>query len=334
MRLPYFDVIKITNISELLENLGKEDANVKILAGGTDLIPRLRYRLLSPSLLLSIKELTELKGINQNSSFLEIGAVTTLKELISSPIVSSHFKAVKEAAESVAAPPIWNMATVGGNICQDTRCLFYNQSPFWRKEHPPCKKAGGEKCLVIGKGQKCFSVYQGDLAPALMAFNSKIEIIKNKSTKTIEIEDIFSGRGDAPLSLSLNEFLSKIFIPFAGKCQVGSAYEKLRLRKALDYPLISVAAVLLYDKESNVLDLNLGYSGVGPKPFLLKKSIEFNKRINEFPSDLIKDITAEVLKKSQMVNNLFVPATYRREMIPIFTKKAIDRAWKQLNSNF
>ena len=146
-----------------------------------------------------------------------------------------------QAVEAVAAPPIWNVATIGGNICQNSRCLYYNQSKAWRLERPPCLKAGGNICHAVPKGKKCFSVYSGDLAPALMALRSRVSVTKKNQSRIIPLQDIFSGNGLAPLTLAQDELITGVILPLPGK-RDGSSYVKMRVRSAVDYPLLSAAA--------------------------------------------------------------------------------------------
>ena len=201
MRLPNFDYREPATLEEALSIMEENQGDARVLAGGTDLIPLMKYGLDVPSLIVSLKNVDDLKGIILRDNEVYIGAMTSLADLRSSAIIRDNLLALHQAVEAVAAPPIWNVATIGGNICQNSRCLYYNQSKAWRLEKPPCLKAGGNICHAVPKGKKCFSVYSGDLAPALMALSSRVSVTKKNQSRIIPLQDIFSGNGLDPLTL-------------------------------------------------------------------------------------------------------------------------------------
>lgn len=324
MRMPYFAFLAPSTLAEALSILAVDTGGRRVLAGGTDLIPLMKYGLEAPSTIMSLKNITGLRGITLEDKELRIGAMTTLTDLLSSPVIKEHFRALYQATAAVATPPIGNVATVGGNICQDSRCLYYNQSKTWRLERPPCFKAGGNVCHVVPKGKKCFSVYSGDLAPALIALKSRVAIERQGSCQVIPLLDIFSSRGKKPLILKKEELLTKIIIPLPEKgfC---SSYVKMRVRPSVDYPLLSVTAFLSLNRGRKINEAIFVLGAVGSAPVVVSVTAQLRGEGVKNPEnfDALDDILGKGL---QMVNNLALPASYRRKMLPVLAKKAISAA--------
>lgn len=325
MRLPDFTYLEPATLEEVLSILGELQGEARVLAGGTDLLPRMKYGLEVPSTLVSLKNVTELKGINLREKEIFIGATTTLADLQASPLIQEYFAALHQAVEAVAAPPIWNVGTIGGNLVQNTRCLYYNQSKAWRLERPPCFKAGGKICHVVPKGKKCFSVYCGDLAPVLTALEGRLSIKGKMRSATIPLPDLFTGKGLAPFTLSRDELITGVIIPLPGK-NSGSSYEKFRLRGAVDYPLVSAAASITLHEGRKIENAALILGAVGPKPVIIKT----NQLFRGPESDLIgRGALGDLLRgKVQLVDNLALPGSYRRKILAVVAEKAIESALK------
>jgi 4-hydroxybenzoyl-CoA reductase subunit beta len=177
LSLPQFRLLRPRAIEEAVAYLAKHAGNVRVLAGGTDLIPSMRQKLFEPGCVLDLRGLSELRGIRpQTSGVVEIGALTTLSSIEKSTYLRQHYPVLTEAAATVASPVLRNMGTVGGNICLDTRCLWYNQSLTWRKGCGFCIKKDGNLCHVAPGGTKCWAAFSGDTPPALLCLNAEIEI--------------------------------------------------------------------------------------------------------------------------------------------------------------
>src|SRR3990172_5708655 len=162
MSLPYFEVCAPDNLADAVSFLGKHPASTKILAGGTDLLPSMKQRLFEPKFLLDIKSLQELRGIEWRNNVLRIGAMVTISEVAANPVIRNDFPVLQQAAATVAGPGLRNVGTIGGNLCLDTRCYWYNQSYFWRKACGFCIKKDGTMCHVAPGSKRCWAVYSGD----------------------------------------------------------------------------------------------------------------------------------------------------------------------------
>ena len=321
MSLPQFKLLRPRSIIEALGYLDKHGANLRVLAGGTDLIPSMRQKLFEPEFVLDLRGATELRGIRpQPDSGVEIGALTTMRAIEHSTYLREHYPVLTEAAATVASPVLRNMGTIGGNICLDTRCLWYNQSLTWRKGCGFCIKKDGDLCHVAPGGTKCWAAFSGDTPPALLCLNAEIEIASLVGTRRIPLTDFYTGLGDTYRKLQANELVTRIFLP-ATSAGYRGVYRKLRVRGSIDYPLAGVAVAL---KRSNghVADARIGITAVNPAPMLVKGVNELlsGKSVDEILAEAAGDLAAKVSKP--LTTSALTPE-YRREMIRVFTKRAV-----------
>ena len=170
MRLPPFEYLEPANVEEALSMIDTHKEAVKIMAGGTDLINRMKLRLIEPAYVMNIGKLKNMDSIDTGGTEVVIGANARLKEIAAMPLINKKFRAIAEAAFQVASPTITNMATIGGNILQNTRCMYYNQSGVVLNGLERCHKRGGSVCLAVKGSKRCFSVYQGDLGAGAHRF--------------------------------------------------------------------------------------------------------------------------------------------------------------------
>jgi 4-hydroxybenzoyl-CoA reductase subunit beta len=225
-----------------------------------------------------------------------------------------------EAAHTVASPVLRNMGTIGGNICLDTRCLWYNQSLTWRKGCGFCIKKDGDLCHVAPGGTKCWAAFSGDTPPALLCLNAEVEIAGPTGARRLSLRDFYTGIGDQYRVLQANELLTRVFLPESDADYRG-AYRKLRIRGSIDYPLAGVAIAM---KRSNghVTDARLAITAVNPAPVLVAKAgpLMEGKRIDEGLAEAVADLAARTAKP--LTTSALTPE-YRREMIRVFTKRAV-----------
>ena len=183
MSLTEFKLLRPRSLDEAIHFLSEHAGNLRVLAGGTDLIPSLRQKLFEPEYVLDLRGVSTMRGIRpQPDGGVEIGALTTLRAIERSEFLRQRYPVLTEAAATVASPILRNMGTIGGNICLDTRCLWYNQSLTWRKGCGFCIKKDGDLCHVAPGGTKCWAVFSGDTPPALLCLNAEIEIATTAGT--------------------------------------------------------------------------------------------------------------------------------------------------------
>jgi len=241
---------------------------IRIIAGGTDLIPSMRQKLFEPQYVLDLRRIDALRGIRPlPDGGVEIGALTTLREIERSRFLRQHYPVLSEAAATVASPVLRNLGTIGGNICLDTRCLWYNQSLAWRKSCGFCIKKNGDLCHVAPGGTKCWAAFSGDTPPALLCLDAEIEIAGASGTRRLPLAKFYTGLGDNYRILQPNELVTRIFLP-AATAGCAGVYRKLRVRGSIDYPLAGVAVAI---RRSNgyVSQARVGITAVNPSPLLV-----------------------------------------------------------------
>jgi 4-hydroxybenzoyl-CoA reductase subunit beta len=285
----------------------------------------LRYRLSKPAVVIGLKGLTALDYVGRNESGgLAIGSMVTLETLGKSPLVLDDYPSLAQAVRLVAVPPIRHKATIGGNLCLDTRCIYYNQSEFWRSGLKACFKLGGDICNAVEKGQRCQAVYQGDLGPVLIALRAEVKIASAKGEKIIPLAEFFTGRGEKPNVLKPDEILVEVRIPPSGHGAAG-AYEKLRVREGMDFPMAGVAVMVKRNRSGTIEQTKVVLGAVGPSPIEVDKAaglLEGHKPTD----DLLQSVSREAVDRAQPVGNLAMDASYRRKMVGVLVKRALRRA--------
>ena len=294
---------------------------LRVIAGGTDLIPSMRQKLFEPEYILDLRGISAMRGIRpQPDGGVEIGALTTLRDIERSDFIRQHYPVLSEAAATVASPVLRNMGTIGGNICLDTRCLWYNQSLTWRKGCGFCIKKDGDLCHVAPGGSKCWAAFSGDTPPALLCLNAEIEIVGPAGVRRIALHEFYTGLGDSYRRLQPNELVTRVFLPESSANYRG-VYRKLRVRGSIDYPLAGVAVVM---KRSNghIVDARVGITAVNPAPMLVMGVSEMltGKALDEGLAEAVSDLAARTAKP--LTTSALTPE-YRREMIRVFTKRAV-----------
>jgi len=321
LSLPEFKLLRPHTTAEAVALLAQHAGDIRILAGGTDLLPSMQQKLFAPQYVLDIRRIAELRGVRQQSTgAVEIGALTALTDVEHSDLLRRHFRVLHEAAKTVASPVLRNMGTIGGNICLDTRCLWYNQSLQWRKSCGFCIKKDGDLCHVAPGGTRCWAAFSGDTPAALLCLDAEIEIASAAGIRRLKLAEFYTGLGDNYRKLAAKELLTRVFLPASSAGRRG-VYRKLRIRGSIDYPLAGVAVVL---KQSNghIEDVRIGLTAVNPAPVLVKGATELlaGRRVTEEWAEAAGVLAAQTAKP---LTTSALTAEYRREMIRVFTKRAV-----------
>jgi 4-hydroxybenzoyl-CoA reductase subunit beta len=326
MSLPEFRLLRPRTIAEAIELLAKHAPDMQVIAGGTDLIPSMRQKLFAPRYVLDIRGIHELRGIHSRpGGGAEIGALTTLTEIENSDYLRQHYPVLVEAAATVASPILRNMGTLGGNICLDTRCLWYNQSLTWRKGCGFCIKKDGNICHVAPGGDTCWAAFSGDTPPALLCLEAEIEVAGPGGTRRFPLHDFYTGVGDNYRKLQKNELIIRVFLPQSSAGWQG-AYRKLRIRGSIDYPLAGVA-VVLRRSNGHVEDARIALTAVNAAPVLVKGIREAlaGRPLDEAAAEEAAEFAGRTAKP--LTTSALTPE-YRREMIRVFTRRALLQAFK------
>lgn len=334
MKLPAFDYLAPESLEEALKLLSDHGEQASLLAGGTDLLVRLKQRLAQPAHLVSLKKLEELNYIREKDDQVEIGAMTPLASILDSDLIHLHFPALVQAVRLVGAPPIQHFrGTIGGNLCLETRCLYYNQSAFWRSGRTPCHKDHGETCYAEENSDRCRSANQSDGACALMALGATVVLTSVRGERTLPIEEFFTGKGEKPFALEPDELVTEIRLSVPGNGH-GSGFQKLTYRSAIDFALVSAAAWVAV-ADSHITAARIAVGGAGAAPLLLVEAA--NPLIGKNISDdaAVQEAARQVFKRAPafMVNNLGSTLEYRSKMSEVMSKRAIQVALTVAASN-
>jgi 4-hydroxybenzoyl-CoA reductase subunit beta len=240
MRLPLFEFRAPRTLQEAARILDAEGPSAMPLAGGTDLLPNMKRRQQVPRTLMSLRHIEDLTRIQLHDSASQLGACLTLSDIATDPRLRNGFTALAQAAAQVATPPIRNMATLGGNLCLDTRCNYYDQSYEWRKSINFCLKKDGTTCWVAPGSAKCLAVSSTDTAPALIALGARVRLVSHSEEREVPLADLYNNDGIDYIRRRPNEILAEVLLDSLHGWK--STYWKLRRRGSFDFPVLSVAA--------------------------------------------------------------------------------------------
>jgi 4-hydroxybenzoyl-CoA reductase subunit beta len=262
MRCPPFEYRAPTSVAELTAILAGEGPRAKVIAGGTDLVPNMKRRHQNPPVLVSVRRVDGLRAVT-NGHGMALGAALTLADIAADARLEP-WRALRCAAQSVATPHIRNAGTLGGNLCLDTRCNYYNQNFEWRKSIDFCMKEQGETCWVAPGSPRCWAVSSTDTAPALIALDAAIDLVSTAGTRRIALADLYADDGIAYLAKRPDELLSQVILP--DRAGWTSTYWKCRRRGSIDFPVLSVAAAVKRDARGTVADARLVFGAVASHP--------------------------------------------------------------------
>ena len=318
--LPNFQVHRPATAEEAVK-LRVDNADARFLAGGTDMIVNVRRGIEQPSDLIDLTHIGELTGIREEAEGTRIGAAITLQQLAEHETVRQSYRAVSEAAGSVAGPTHRAYGTVGGNLCLDTRCLFYNQSEWWRSSNAYCLKHRGEVCHVAPGGSECFAAYSGDLAPAMLVHEARAGLIGPEGRREIPLADLYRDDGMNHLTIGPGELLASVLLPKEA-ADIPSGYEKSRVRGSIDFPLAGAAARLRM-RDGVIEDIKVALTGVRSWPFALTGTEKF---VGEALTDGVLDGLREMARtQSKPMRTGTVAPWYRRRVVGALTRRLAAR---------
>ena len=319
MKLPKFEYFEPEDLKAAVAILQNEPA-AKILAGGTDLLVNMKHRIECPPVLVNIKRIAGLDYIRQDDGDLRIGALTPLKRLPAESFIVENFPGLAQAASAVGSYHHQVMGTLAGNVCQQNRCMYFNQSKWWRSSRPTCYKAGGEICHVVNKKEVCYSAYSGDMAPAMMVINARIALEGPDGSKELPIEDFFSGDGKRPQVKEPAEILREIIIP-KGAADGISSYIKFANRDSIDFPIVG-CALWASDNEKQY---RVAFTAVDRKPVRSRKVEDFlnGKQLSTENTKAASDLAA---KSAKPAKTSFYSPSHKRRMMGLLLQSAVNEA--------
>ena len=317
--MPNFQLHRPATAEEAVK-MRSDNAAALYVAGGTDLIVNVRRGIEQPENLIDLSAIEELKSVTKDKDGLHIGAGVTLKEVAENENILGKYQAVAEAAAAVAGITHQQYGTIGGNLCLDTRCLYYNQSEWWRQSNDYCLKERGDICHVASGGKRCFAAFSGDVAPALLIFGAEVDLVGPEGSRRIPLVELYQNDGLDHLTLKPDELLTAVHLPKAlAGCP--SRYEKTRIRGSIDFPLAG-AAVRLKMKAKKVNDFAIALTGVNPYPQIVKGTDDYIG--NAFDDESLDKLRDNVRKQAKPMKTTTVAPWYRRRVIGALARRLTE----------
>jgi 4-hydroxybenzoyl-CoA reductase subunit beta len=329
-RLPTFEYRAARTVEEALAWLGEStglgekdpEARVMLMAGGTDVLPNMKHRLFTPQVIVGLRGVRELRGIASDTERgLRLGAGVSLAEVAASPLMRGGYTALAQAAESVSTPQLRHMGTLGGNLCLDTRCNYYNQSDSWRKALDFCLKKGSDICRVAPNGQGCYAVSSCDTAPVLIALDATVRIAARDGERIVPVSALYHDDGIHPVHLRDDEVLCDVTVPpLADGWR--SAYLKYRIRGSFDFPIVGVAVAARFDGET-CTQARVVLQAVATHPIALPAVDEMLQNQRWTP-ELLDAAAEEAYRVSHPMDNTSGTIALRRRMVRAYMRRALE----------
>lgn len=318
--LPEFELIRPQNLEEVLD-ARRVNPGSRLLGGGTDILVNMRRGLggHSPTL-ISLADVTELRTIDVDVKSAKIGASVRLEEVAGHAAIRAHYPVIAEAAASSGGPTHRHMGTVGGNLCLDTRCIYYNQSAWWRSANGHCLKDQGTQCHVAGKSKTCFATFSGDLAPAALILGAEVEIIGSGGRRMCPLADLYSGEGHHYLTLAEDEVVTALYLK--NTTGLRCAYDKVRVRRSIDYPLAGVAVGLCREGK-RLTDLRIAVTGTNPRPVLIAGTNALTG--GALDHDLLEGLDNLLRDQIMSMKTTLTPGHYRRRLALVLALRLVER---------
>ena len=313
IRLPNFTYAAPTTVSEAAARLAGDPAQTMLLAGGTDLLPNMKRRHQLPATLVSLRRLAELKKV-ANGSGLALGAGLTLSEVTKVAAVKEKFRGLYQAAMQVATPHLRNMGTLGGNLCLDTRCTYYNQNYEWRKAIDFCMKIEGTVCWVATASKRCLAVSSTDTAPALISLGAKVRLVSAEGEREVALESLYRNDGIDYLSRKPGEILAEVVLPQSDGWT--STYWKLRRRGSFDFPILGVAAAVKTARDGTVEDARLVLGAVSSHPLVIQvKGLLVGRKADD---EIIEAVGNLAESRAKPMDNTDMDLRWRKRVVADF----------------
>jgi 4-hydroxybenzoyl-CoA reductase subunit beta len=332
LRLPAFHFRAARSLAEAAAILAGEGAGeggpVRCVAGGTDLWPNMKRRHQKARTVVSLMRIRELHGIG-NGAELRLGATTTLTEIEESPLVRGRYPALAQAVRSISAPVLRNMGTIGGNVCLDTRCTYYNQNEEWRRAIDYCMKEEGQICWVAPGSPRCLAISASDSAPMLCALDARVRLVSSRGERTLPLTALYRDDGIDYLTKQPDEIVAEILVPpqsDAGHCR--AAFQKLRRRGSIDFAVLTVAAAVWTDRDGRVERARLFLGAVNSLPAAAEKAAAALVG-RPLAAETIAEAARLTRETAMPLDNTDFQAQWRGAMVERFTARALTELLPQ-----
>lgn len=321
LRLPAFQYIGARSLDEAAELLAEHGQKATVVAGGTDLYPNMKRRQQEPSIVIGLRGIRSLHDISGSDGVLKIGPTASLQAVATDSRVVEKLPALAAAAGLVSTPHLRRMGTLGGNLCLDTRCTYYDQNYHWRKSIDFCMKKDGAICWVAPNSRRCWAVSSSDTAPVAVALRAQLKLTSSSGERTVAAQDFFNDDGIAYLRKRPDEILSAIEVSLHEGWRM--TYQKLRRRGSFDFPILGVAAAAKLS-DGVVEDVRLVLGAVGSSP--MDQSVTASSLIGSVPNlEAIKSVAAEAYKAAHPLDNTDLNYAWRKKMARVYVERALAR---------
>lgn len=321
LRLPPFEYHRPESLDEAVRLLAELGDGAMLVAGGTDVVPNMKHGLHEQRHLVSLRRVPELRGIHSDQDGLRIGATETLSAIAAHADVRNGVPALAEAARHVAGPQIRNVGTLGGNLCLDTRCTYYNQSRFWRRSLGYCLKKDGDTCHVTQVGKKCVAAHSADTPPVLWALGATVELESAAGRRELLVEDFFVADGIRNTVREPGEIVTGVRIP-APEATVRMAYRKVRPRSSIDFPILTIAVVAALEDGDRIRSLRIVVSALGSRPREVSGLEEVTGQ--RLDHETVEETARRAHQQCRPLTNIIVDPEWRRAMVPVHVRRALE----------
>jgi 4-hydroxybenzoyl-CoA reductase subunit beta len=324
LRLPPFTYLAPTTLSEAVRLLADQDpADTMLVAGGTDLYPNMKRRQFTPRQLIGLRHIRDMRQlVGEARHGYTIGAGITLTQLSQHAAVVAAYPALATAARLVSTPQLRNMGTLGGNVCVDTRCNYYNQTYWWRQAIGFCMKKDGDTCWVAPGSTRCWAVSSSDTAPVLLALQAQARLLGPQGERVIPIDDLYRDDGIGYLGKRHNEILTHILLPPADGWRMH--YFKLRRREAFDFPILGVAAALRLADDGTCSAARLVLGAVASAP-LVASDAAASLVGQRLTPEVIQAAAEMAFKPAKPLDNTDLLLAYRKKMVRVHVARTLQQ---------
>ena len=322
MTLPAVEVLRPESVSAAVEAL-RAHPGARVLAGGTDIVPNLKYGMYDTQHLVALRGLSkELRYVRAERDGLRLGALCSIDELAQHELVKTRLPALADACAQIAGPQLRRMGTLGGNLCLDTRCVYINQSYFWRSALGFCLKKDGTLCHVVAGGKRCVAAASNDTAPVLLSLDASVRTVSPRGERTLPLREFYLADGVHNTVLEPDELLTEVQIPNAAFAK-RQAFAKLRTRAAIDFPALNLA-VALELSDGKVANVTLAVGALAARPALIKGLDDLHGR----PADarFIEELGRRAHKQCKPLTNIGIDPEWRRDILPVLVRRTVQRA--------
>ena len=321
MRLPPFEYLKPRTVADAVKYLADRGPEATVVAGGTDLFPNMKRRQFEPKALVGLSQVRELSGVRHTAGGVAIGAATTLTRVATHADLARRYPALSTAAGLVSSPQLRNMGTLGGNVCVDTRCNYYNQTYDWRKAIGFCMKKDGDICLVAPGSPRCWAVSSSDTAPVLWALGATVRLVGPEGARIVPVAGLFKDDGIEYLAKRRDEILTEVVLPPDDGWS--SVYLKLRRRGSFDFPVLGVAVAVRREgevvREARIV---LGAVASQPREAVTAAAVLVGERLT---SETITRAAELAAGPSKPLDNTDFTHPYRKKVTRVYVARALAR---------